>query len=87
MPRTYLSRRSDTRRDLIAEINQRKKEKHITLEDLGRRYNVSRSTAGDWISKLSLDYDQLVDLMELLEFPPDKILFYMSGGRVRKTEV
>lgn len=87
MPRTYLSRRSDTRRDLIAEINQRKKEKHITLEDLGRRYNVSGPAICYRINNLIFTYDQLVDLMELLEFPPDKILFYMSGGRVRKTEV
>lgn len=83
MPRTYLSRRSDTRRDLIAEITQRRKEKRITLEKLGRRYHVSGQRIGQKINTLALNYDELVDLMELLDMPPDRILRYMSGGNYK----
>lgn len=82
MPRTHLSRRSDTRRDLIADINQRRKDKHITLENLGRRYHVSGQRIGQKINSMALNYDELVDLMELLDMPPDRILWYMSGGRM-----
>lgn len=80
MPRTYLSRRSDTRRDLIAEINQRRKEKRITLDDLGRRYHCTGQRIGQKIRTMQLDYDQLVDLFILLEFPDDRITKYMKGG-------
>lgn len=83
MPRTHLSRRSDTRRDLIAEITQRRKEKRITLENLGRRYHVSGQRIGQKINSMALNYDELVDLMELLDMPPDRILWYMSGGRMK----
>lgn len=86
MPRTHLSRRSDTRRDLIAEITQRRKESHITLNDLGRRYHVSGQRIGQKINTMALNYDELVDLMVLLSFPPDRILWYMSGGTYRETE-
>lgn len=86
MPRTHLSRRSDTRRDLIAEINQRRKEKRITLERLGRRYHVSGQRIGQKINTMALNYDELVDLMALLDMPPDRILWYMSGGNYKETE-
>lgn len=86
MPRTHLSRKQDTRRDLIAEITQRRKEKHITLDDLGARYHLTGQRLGQKINSLSLNYDQLVDLMERLDFPPDRILLYMSGGNYRRME-
>lgn len=86
MPRTHLSRRSDTRRGLIAEINQRRKEKRITLERLGRRYHVSGQRIGQKINTMALNYDELVDLMALLDMPPDRILWYMSGGNYKETE-
>lgn len=86
MPRTHLSRRSDTRRDLIAEIQQRRKERHITLEKLGRRYHVTGQHIGKQIRQMSLDYDTLVDMMDYLEFPADRILWYCSGGRFKETE-
>ena len=84
MPRTHLSRRSDARRDLIAEINQRRKDKHITLEKIGRRYHVSGQRIGQKINSMALNYDELIDLFELLDMPPDRILWYMSGGNYRR---
>lgn len=86
MPRTQLSRASDTRRDLIAEIRQRMREKRITNERLGRRYGVTGQAMSYRIKNLSLNYDQIVDLMKVLEFPPNKILLYASGGRYRGVE-
>ena len=85
MPRTHLSRRSDTRRDLIAEITQRRKEKNLTLDDLAVRYHITGQRLGQKINKMTLNYDQFVDLMEKLDFPPERILLYASGGRYKET--
>lgn len=84
MPRTFLSRKMDTRKDLIGEIQYRMKDRKINLDDLGKRFGVTGSAMSYRIRNLSLNYTQLVDLLEFLEFPPDKILWYMSGGRYKE---
>ena len=83
MPRTYLSRKADTRKELTAEIQVRMKLNGITLDDLGKRFRVTGSAMSYRIRNLSLNYSQLVELMEILDFPPDKILWYASGGRYK----
>ena len=83
MPRTYLSRKRDTRNDLIGEIQLRMKMRKINLDDLGKRFGVTGSAMSYRIRNLSLNYEQLVELMEILDFPPDKILWYASGGRFK----
>lgn len=83
MPRTFLSRKADTRKDLVAEIHQRMRDQRITLNVLGKRFGVTGSAMSYRINNLSLDYGQMVDLMEILQFPPHKILWYASGGRFR----
>ena len=85
MPRTQLSRKADTRRDLIAEIEYRKKERKLTYSALGMRFGVTGEGMRKRIKSMTLGYSDLVDLMELLEFPPEKILWYASGGRFRHT--
>lgn len=83
MPRTYLSRKADTRKELTAEIQVRMKMQGINLDDLGKKFRVTGSAMSYRIRKLSFNYEQLVYLMELLEFPPDRILWFASGGRFK----
>lgn len=80
MPRTLLSRQNDTKNDLIAEIEFRRRTRHITYAELGKVCGLSADGMSKAISRMTLTYKQLVPLFKKLEFTPDKIVWYMSGG-------
>lgn len=83
MPRTQLSRKADARRDLEMEIRQSMKDLHITQADIGRRFGITGAGVCSKIKKCQWQYDELVELMDMLQFPPQKILYFASGGRYR----
>ena len=85
MPRTQLSRTADARRDLEKEIRQSMKDLHITQREIGRRFGITGAGVSAKIKLCRWDYDELVALMEILQFPPEKILYFASGGRFKKT--
>lgn len=85
MPRTFLSRKADTRRDLEAEIRQSMREKKITQDMIGERLGVTGAAVSYKIKKLKFDYTELVEVMDILSFSPEKILYFASGGRFKKT--
>ena len=85
MPRTQLSKKQDARRDLINAIRSTMREKHITQAQIGRILKKDPSTISYKIQKLNFDYDQMVEILEILEFAPEEILYFASGGRYRRT--
>lgn len=85
MPRTQLSRKADARRDLEMEIRQSMKELHITQKQIGQRLGMTGAGVCSKIRKCQWEYSELVEVMEMLMFPPEKILYFASGGRYRKT--
>lgn len=85
MPRTQLSKKADARRDLEMEIRQSMKDLHITQRQIGQRLGITGAGVCSKIQKGQWTYDELVIVMELLGFPPEKILYFASGGRYRKT--
>ncbi len=86
MPRTFLSRKADTRRDLQKEIRQSMKEQKITQERLGKMLGITGAAISYKIKNLNFDYPEMVEVMETLKFTPDKILYFASGGRFKSTE-
>lgn len=85
MPRTQLSRKADARRDLEKEIRQSMKEMKVTQRMIGKHLGITGAGVSAKIKHCRWDYNELVTVMELLEFPPEKILYFASGGRYRKT--
>lgn len=83
MPRTQLSKKADARRDLEMEIRQSMKDLHITQRQLGKRLGITGAGVCLKIQKCQWQYDELVEVMEMLQFPPTKILYFASGGRFK----
>ena len=80
MPRPKLSMRQYVKRDFSEAIATRMKRAKITQKMLGKALGVSQQAAGVKVREMTMSYDDLVTLFNVVDFSDEELLRFMRGG-------
>ncbi len=78
MPRVRLKAKDYARSDFQAWIRQAMKEEKATCEQMGLLIGVSASQFSRKLSGMSFNYNELVKILDRLDCPPTKTIYFMG---------
>lgn len=81
MPRIRLNAKKYARNDFEAWIRAEMKRKKLTNEAMGLLLGFSGPNYSKKLSSMAFRYDELVTILDRLDCPAEKMLYFMTGHR------
>lgn len=84
MPRIRLKAKDYARSDFEAWVRAEMKKQKATCEQMGALIGVSASQYSRKLASMAFNYGELVTIMERLNCPPEKLVYFMTGQIIKE---